>query len=343
MTQFLLNCSNFTEHQFWRLALARGLSGASCLLLCSLALSFILLHRAYKTVLQRLFLYQSSTTFVYLITIALQIERVFTYQGQQNFCVILGFLVQCTGSTVVLFTFDITIFLFFKVLAQSKGDVSPVIRSRRGRVGVEVCVVAVAIFLPLSVDWVVFVRGNYGLAGGWCWIKTINSDCSVAGFLDQLMLFYFPLAVLIVLILVAMVAMVVMFCVSAYMYRETRHQHHRRVKETILLLVFLLAFAVLSGFEVTARLYTGFSHKHQHYVLWMVYAIGCPLGKLVLPVGFLVYLYSLKKFTWTAITAAVIVWREQCFHCCHPQPTPMREEEAGDREQRDCEPLARMT
>lgn len=291
-----LNCTNFTVEQFRQLDLARGLSGATCLLVCIVAFLLVLLYKAYKTTLQRLFLYLTAATCFYLSTIVLQIEHLFHYAGQEDFCVMLGFFVQWTGSTALLFSFVITLFVLYKVFEQVRGEVcSSVARSKRCRIALETVTVSIAIFLPPAVGWVPFIRGTYGLAGAWCWIRTINNDCSDAGFWDQTILYYIPLAIASIFNMVASVVIAGIFCISACAYKETRHKHAKRVRETVILLAFFLAFALISSAEIAARMYTGLTHKREYFGMWMAYAIGTAIAKLIFPIAFLVYLYSLKK------------------------------------------------
>ena len=62
------------------------------------------------------------------------------------------------------------------------------------------------------------------------------------------------------------------------------------------------------------NLYYGFIKKHQGYTIPIVHAVITPVSKLMIPLGYFFYLYSLKKFKWGTMKVAVRKWK-QLFAC----------------------------
>ena len=78
-------------------------------------LLLLLYSKTYKSPLQRMFLYLTLSTIVLEALYAMQIERQFHYNGQEQFCSALGFLIQASSGVNYFFTLGITIFSMFTV------------------------------------------------------------------------------------------------------------------------------------------------------------------------------------------------------------------------------------
>ena len=272
--------------------------------------------------LQRLFFYLSVVTFFQEAALVMQVERLFSYHGQEAFCTFIGFFITWTGSMVYLFTFVITAFLLIVIYNQLHGSrlLGLVERTRSCRIALECGVVALVLLCPLAYLWVPLMHGNFALSGAWCWMRTIDqSTCKSVGFVDQLVFVYTLVSGVNLFSVASMFLLAIVFCRLASKYRHIRHQHLQKVKETLVLMAFLIASILFDASEIAVRLYTGISHKQEFYGLWMAYAIGPPISKLVFPLGFLVYLYSLKKLSRASIRRAASDWKRCCspvFTCC---------------------------
>ena len=96
-------------------------------------------------------------------------------------------LVQC----VYLVTLGIIIYLVYKVCEQFKKDSFPrLLRSKYFRVVMECFFIIIVLMIPLTFLWVPYIRHDFGLAGAWCWMRTINDNCTSVGFEDQLIYAY---------------------------------------------------------------------------------------------------------------------------------------------------------
>ena len=91
----LINCTNVTVHQGNIAALTRGVTSIVCLVVCLLALLLqgYWLRRKSNT-LQRLFLYLTISTVLYMLTLTLHLQHYFNFQGQETVCMVVGFLDQ---------------------------------------------------------------------------------------------------------------------------------------------------------------------------------------------------------------------------------------------------------
>lgn len=316
MSQFPVNCSNFTAHQSRVLNLTRSVTASVCLVVILLIIVLLFFYRAYESTLQRLFFYLSTVTLIYEIANVLQMEHLWQYHQQKKLCAYLGFCDQWTVAMVYLSTIQINIFLMYKVYEQFRGALCPSIsHSQRCRIVLEICSVLCVVLIPCAYLWKPLLDGNFGIAGAWCWMRTLDEDCVSVGFLDQVFFAYVLRGVTHVFNLISILLLAAIFYQLARNYRGVRRQHLNTVIKTLLLMVFLLVSFVFDAFEIKVRLWTGLAHRRELYSLWVVYAMGPPISKLAFPVGFLLYLYSIKKFSREAIERAASKWKS-CCPCC---------------------------
>ncbi len=128
----------------------------------------------------------------------------------------------------------------------------------------------------------------------------MKKDCSrnAEGFWEVMGLYYTPLGILVLLTILSICVVICVFIKRAYSYQLTRRSHRRIAWETVLLLAILLLFYIFAGIEaaLSSDLYTSFTRKRLGFTLYVVHAAITPVSKLLIPLGFLVYLYSLKTF-----------------------------------------------
>jgi len=239
------------------------------------------------------------------------------YTDLDQFCAAIGFLNQWAGVSVLIFTFTVSVFVLYKVCQEDVVKLCDCQISNTKKL-LEAAFILFLIILPLPFIWIPFLHGNYGGNGQpWCWIATLNKDCSqnVEGFWEQIGLWYAPVSVLGFLIVLSVLTTAGIFCKRACTYRLTRKRHERKAAETIVLLIFLLLFGTLAGIEATSNLYFSFNKKQRSYALSMTHAVVTPVSKLMIPVGYFFYLYSLKKFGLDSFKASASKWKQQ--FVCH--------------------------
>ena len=289
------NCTNITEKSIKNIALARGITGLVCFIFCLITLitelALACQRRQFRTILHRLFIYLTISTSAYLAVLSLHIEHYFEYRLQHNFCIAIGFLDEYTGSVQLCFTFGITTFLFYKVFTVCQDCIRPLPCEGNWcySLSLEVIFVILSVLVPLGFDWIPFILVPYGETGPWCWIESLVSNCreSNNGFWEQMMLWYVPFGLVALCSFGLILAMVVVF-VWMHCRELIRVRIDGIIKETCLLLGFLVVFCILFLIEVVSRLVL--RTNENIYTLWLVYAISTPISGVVIPIGFFSYL-----------------------------------------------------
>lgn len=311
----LLSCTNFTGEQLRILNLARSLSGMICLVIVVLILLLLFFYKAYKTTLQRLFLYITTTTVLEEIAFSLAIEHQFYYANQSKMCRFFGFLLEWTVSITNYLILCKILFLLYIVCSNLHGN--PLKRTNStGKkcrfIFLEVFCILFSVCFPLTYLHIPFLHGTYSLAGGWCWIETINEQCKDVGLKDQIVLGYGIFEAIGLLSIVLATVFAIIYCRQAYIHKIVRNQHLITLRQTLLLLGFLIASVVALSLGFAVRIYTGIVQVEENYALWMTLAIAPPIYQAIYPMGFLVYLYTLQKFKKNSIKKAVSEWKHSC-------------------------------
>lgn len=147
----------------------------------------VLSLQLHKFFTYRLALYQVLSSLMISVDDALVITlSSYVYPNATSFhhvmCLLTGYLLTYFIWVKLIFTTALTLHLF--LLAICFKDFKKY----------EIVYVLVSVFVPVTFTWIPFIGGNYGPAGGWCWIKDQNSDCShnTVGIIEQYVLFYGP-------------------------------------------------------------------------------------------------------------------------------------------------------
>ena len=329
-------CDNTTtDAEDYSLAVARISTSVVCLTLGLAILALICARRLFKTATQRQYLYLVLATEVYLLMLAAGVDRIFTdYASHDPVCAALGFLTQWSSITELSFTFSIIVVLHVAILRKHVHLVHYFCRGRlhrfsgrRYQLALEAAFVLLSIASPPLLDWLPFKDHRYGLSGAWCWIMSLDDieNCSDVGFVYQLGLNYVPTFFISVTAVVLTIVTNVVLCHAACKHRDTSYHHRKRAKEVALLLLCITLSSILVVPELVTRvlIYVSGSVDVPHYV-YMMYAIGTPLGRLILSFDLYVYLYSLNTFSCTDEEARL------CRRKCCPKSYLRLEIEEGD-------------
>ena len=296
-----VNCSNFTSIQFWYLDLARGVSGAVSLLVCSLILFLILLHKAYASLLQRFLLYLTLATWLTAATATMQIEHLVN-TGQSQFCVAVAFLERWSSSMFIVMALEITLLLTYRVYESLQRQLldcklwSKCSKAKCSKASVEVIAVSLSVLIPLALSVVFLVHGTHGVNGAWCWMNGPNTECKGRG-LDGNILIAIGYVVPGIVIGICAVFVIILFCKSACQSSDSRRLNCKMIRENLVLLAFYVVFFAFTSVDTSAQLLLTTTDSYNNYQIWLVYAVGHSLNKLSLLLGFLVYVYSFKKLT----------------------------------------------
>ena len=307
----LHNCTNFTTHQLKNINLARSLSGLVCMAVVLLILVVIVFYKAYKTTLQRLFLYITAATVFEEAAFSLAIEHQFYYTSQDKLCTIYGFFLEWTVSITNYLILCKIFYLFYLICVHCRGSGGSLYRKKYQWLVEGFCLLF-AICFPLTYIWIPFLHGTYNLAGGWCWIKTIDKNCKNVGLKDEIIFGYGVFETVGIITIVLTVLFAILYCRLAYLHRVVRHQHLITLRQTIFLLGFLVTSVLVLSLGFAVRIYTGLVKLEEEYALWIMLAIAPPFYQIIYPLGFLVYLYTLKKFNQEALKKAWKEWNQAC-------------------------------
>jgi hypothetical protein len=129
------------------LIIANLIIAGTGVLLLVLLLALLVLHRAYQTVLQRLFLYFITATALHNVVINIQLH----FSFYREFCGWVGFCNVWTANLLDLLNFSFTVYLIATTYQRFKGERLPCLGCcRRHPVLTEVLCVVTVILLPLS-------------------------------------------------------------------------------------------------------------------------------------------------------------------------------------------------
>jgi len=162
------------------------------------------------------------------------------------------------------------------------------------------------------------LTGTYGIGSGpanaICWIKDVEDDCETIQPYSQIIYTETALIAFACIVhLLFTIGFAVTFCRLAHTYRGIKHKHLKNVRDVLLLMCFLLTLVVLdSPAVVFLSVKIGEDDVTESHAFWTFSAVGPPISMLIYPVGFLFYLYSLKKFKWKSIKRATKEWKTSC-------------------------------
>ena len=293
------NCSNFTDEETRSIALVRGVSAAvGCGILSFLLMALAVgakLPKSRKrlcgTVIKRLTFGTIAVGSAYQLNFALNL--VHYYYQDNRYCKVNGFFSQYFGSVLLGFVLEISLIMLFKIVRKAIPSWRSLHNVRKAKMNtftccgwkinkLEVLNLVVLVFLPLVINWIPFATDSYGQFGVWCWIISLNEDCSthVAGLWEQIWLWFIPFGAAAFLVLVLFIASL---CVLGYAAKNAKA--HKWIKVGIL--DYVLVFALLF-FVYFLYVFGSASFGFGRFNSWMIRAIGAPLTATFIPLVLLV-------------------------------------------------------
>ncbi len=308
------NCTSLSQEQVTELSFTTGVTAIVCFVICCLTLLLMLFYRGYRTRLQRLFLYLSISFALLLAVNILQISS-----SNEDYCSAVGFLNQYVLHIVLLHMLGVVYYLFQRVRKSSPGrrrKQNPAFESK-WNMYYEMYFVVFTIIFPLTYNWIPFVLDVYG-GPPWCWIKLTSEDaCSsdLPTFLTVMVVGILPNILVVTICTVVLFIVMVIYCRWLYRFRASREVRSTLTHETgasILLLVVLVTFLIYDYYFLTSaiRFRIGDTRGYK-YGLLLANAVFLPVLRLILPVAFVIYLYSFKS----EVVRAFKAWMA-CFKSC---------------------------
>ena len=256
------NCSNLTDEQIEVMALVRGVSAAVCgAILSTVLVVFVILatlpktrNRVCGTLLKRLSFGLIAICVIQQLNLTLQLVNY--YQYDEKYCKAHTFFNQYFTTVELLFALGISLALFFKI----SPEVIPSWRSFLKKVKEkaftchntkltkpELATVVLMIVLPLLFDWIPFTTNTYGQFGTWCWIRTLDHNCTTntAGWWERFWLLHVPFGLAFFLILILLVATL---CLQlGYGIKSAKVHNYKLIEVGIIEYLLLLAFLVFAS------------------------------------------------------------------------------------------------
>lgn len=282
------NCSGFDDHQLKIINLTLSITGSVGMLVAGVIWTVLLCVKAYKTVLQRLFIYGVLSTFTHEATHAASIEHQFKYKYQDQVCSHLGFLNNWTIWIVSNFHMCIVAYLLFVVYTQVRGDPFPRLsHSKSGKRTLEVACVLLSIFLPVTILWIPYLYNEYGLDVSWCWMKEYTSDCNSTSLTSLIVFGYSSFEVVGFVGLVTAVGIVVVYCKLAARFANAK----RLLRQVLILVLAIITFMVVLNIMLQIDI---FKSKSPSFAKEIYFALAITIKDLIFLSGYLVTFYSPK-------------------------------------------------
>ena len=292
-------CSVYDNKDFALVAVTNSAVALISLLACIFAISIVILFKKWKFFSQRLILYLIISAM--LNSVVLIIRRLDYNNG---FCIFTAFTGQVTTWMVLLAISVITVYLFLRAVYNKNIERYEIL-----------CLFFIFAF-PVSFSWIPFVKNTYGHAGVWCWIRTLNEDCSffVFGQVLQLVLFYIPIFT-ILLILITLYLIILWNIQSRKkkwtglsdlsVTQQSAKKHDKLQSETLFLLVYPLIYFILSIPLIINRIQSWANPLNPSLVLWYLSGITHPLQGGIISLAFTLDSKTRHRLKWPHIRAAI--------------------------------------
>lgn len=292
-SQFNMNCTNFTEADWKSLNLVRSIAAMLGTLIVLAILLFLIYNKVYSSLFQRLYLYLIIATLFSEVAGVVSIEHRWHYERQEAVCVGLGLSVTWTYVLLFIFSYEIIVYLLYLVVSNIGETRLPqcgMVYTRCRNVVVEVIYISIPVLVSTAFALPPFLQQKYGIAGPWCFVRSLNDACEPSGYSTQMTFYGMYMTLGVAGIVTSLIFLIVYFKLASS-FREARHL----LKRTLYLLGFKFIHILTILSSVACRIYTLQSRRHQLYGLWLTHALAFPIGILVFPLGYLLCFHQVGK------------------------------------------------
>ena len=198
-----------------------------------------------------------------------------------------------TVTMTLIFAMGIMVYLFYLVchfaLKGNTPTVPMILQSKCCRITLECLYIILSVSLSSAYASEPLIRDNYGLAGAWCWIRSLDDNCKLtnSGFLNQLSS-YLP----ILIVGIVGIVLTVIIVVAYYQLPSTLREAWLLLRKIFIILACLLLFTTLVVNILGIRIHSAKTNQYQHFSVWVFYAMSQSISFLVFPFGFLLCFYS---------------------------------------------------
>lgn len=270
-------------------------------LACFFVIGIIVLYKKYLFFTQRLILYLAIAALLNSLSLMLQIVTRFTPNG---FCIFSAFLTQLASWSELV----AVVCIIVNILA---------VAFQRQTEKLEGLYLLLIFVLPVTFNWIPFIKDGYGKSGAWCWIRPYKDDCSRFGYgiILQALLWYVPLYIVLTTMIVFYVIIVVKLKWDSGCWKAPYSHDAKRRKEQIMnevkpLFWFPIVYFVNSIFLLTIRLQVATSSEPT-LAVWIIAALTYPLQGGFMAVIFTLDPQTFKRLKWMEFKATVMqLWKE---------------------------------
>ena len=280
-SQFNMNCTDFTEAEWKSLNLVRSIAAVFGTMIISAILLFLIYYKVYSSLYQRLYLYLIIATLLSEIHGVVSMEHLWYYKGQETVCIGVGFSLVWTYVLTFIFTYEIIAHLLYLVVSMIGGTRLPQCGFKHCGIIIEIMYLAIPVIIATVFALPPLILGQYGIAGPWCFVRSLNDYCEPTGYSTQ-MAFYGMYMTLGLAGIIASLIFLVVYFKLANSFKEVRSL----LKRTLYVLGFKFIHILMILCSVACRVYTLRSRRQQSYVLWLTHALVFPIGVLLFPVGY---------------------------------------------------------
>ena len=283
-SQFNMNCTNFTEENWKSLNLARSIAATIAITIILAILLFLIYNKLYSTLFQRLYLYLIIATLLSDLSGVISMEHLWRYKGQEAVCEAVGLFMGWTYVLTFIFSHEIIAYLLYLVISKIGGTRLPQCGFKNTRCYgtiVEIVYIAIPVIISTVFALPPLMQGKYGIAGPWCFVRSLNDYCEPTGYSAQMAFYGMYMTLGVAGIVTSLIFWVVYFRL-ANSFKEVRHL----LKRTLYVLGFKFIHILMILCSVACRVYTLQSRRHEHYGLWLAHALAFPVGMLVFPLGY---------------------------------------------------------
>ena len=307
------NCSGLSISELRQINYINIITSIVCLIVLLLLLAFLVLYKAFKTTLQRLLLHLVIATTLNTTVNVLNIEL--QYDLDERFCMGIGFADTWSSNLIELFNFSLTAYLMVLTYKRLDGrKVSCCFKCCKGSTIKELVCVCIIYILPLCYLWVPFYHHTYGMSDTVCWIRSTDNDCNP---INNSRIDFFTLEAtnffLSVVVIISFTVLILTFLSLIMQYHRTREHGFKTLCKMLVLTLVLSVSTLMKISQMVVNVITDF-FKVKVNVYWYnaIDNSAQIISSLLVPLGFTIYLYSLKKLRIRSIKKAAVKWCTCC-------------------------------
>ena len=214
-------------------------------------------------------------------------QLVYYYYRDEEYCKVNAFFDQYFETLEYLLVLGISLALFFKIgekvfpswrlFHYCKKTKEKMFTHHNMKISKpEVAIIASVIVFPLLFDWIPFTTNSYGQFAAWCWIHSLEENCTTnsAGSWEQIWLTRVPFGIVSFVILVLFVGSL---CQLGYGIKNAKVHRFIQVGTVDYLLVLTFFISLSFLYAIAEIVDTSTLSKGHRFIFWIYSAVTYPL------------------------------------------------------------------